>query len=78
MMTTISMENINHPSSLELLSCNKINGPNGGVRIANIWQFSVLCVFALFVFVLCLVPNVACVSRLPILVCPFDFLSLYL
>jgi hypothetical protein len=32
------------------------------------------CIFILFVFVLCLVPNVACVSRLSILDYPFGFL----
>jgi hypothetical protein len=36
------------------------------------------CVFALFVLVLCLVPNVACVCELSILDCPFGFSYLYL
>ena len=44
-----------------------------GVRIA--YSFRFLCCFVLFVFVLCLVPNVACVSGLSIIDCPFGFLE---
>jgi len=36
------------------------------------------CVFVLFVFALWFMPNIACVSGLSILDCPFRFLSLYL
>ena len=37
------------------------------------FQFSVLCVLVLFVFVLCLMPNVTSVSGLSILDFPFVF-----
>jgi hypothetical protein len=35
--------------------------------------FSVLYLFVFFVFVLCLVSHVACISELTILNCPFGF-----
>jgi hypothetical protein len=36
-------------------------------------NFSFLCCAVVFVFVLCLVPNVACVSVFSVFDCPFGF-----
>jgi hypothetical protein len=61
-------------TQVEILQMLQMEGVFGGIRVAylilGIWDmFSVL-----FVFVLCLVPNVACFCQLFILDCHFGFL----
>jgi hypothetical protein len=64
----------------ELLSLSKDLGPPlafSGISIAPSFQSSVLCFLCLFVFVLCLVYNIAAMSGLSILIVPSDFFNIY-
>jgi len=62
----------------ELLSLSEDLGPSlsfSGISIAPSFQSSVLCFLCLFVFVLCLVYNIAVMSGLSILIVPSDSLT---